>query len=210
MRQQVQRTCGGADLAGGDSQVSGSSRQTAVAEQQLNGADIDARFQKMNRKCVSKRIRGNWLAVAGESAGLLASQFRRVFADVVYASGQRHLLFAMKRCCHRCMTTTRAVGQYVRRSRAEWSGIVEEYQQSGKSRTVFSLERGISVKSLDYQVLKSRRAVRTGPRLLPVELVSSPTSDAMLRVELANGRRIAVGAGFDAELLRRVVAVLER
>jgi hypothetical protein len=108
------------------------------------------------------------------------------------------------------MTTTKAVGQYVRRSPAEWSGIVEEYQQSGKSRTVFSLERGISVKSLDYQVLKSRRAVRTGPRLLPVELVSSPCSDAMLRVELGNGRRIAVGAGFDAELLRRVVAVLER
>jgi hypothetical protein len=108
------------------------------------------------------------------------------------------------------MTTTRAVGQYVRRSRAEWSGIVEEYQQSGKSRTVFSLERGISVKSLDYQVLKSRRAVRTGPSLLPVELVSSPCIDAMLRVELGNGRRIAVGAGFDAELLRRVVAVLER
>ena len=108
------------------------------------------------------------------------------------------------------MMTARAVGQYVRRSPAEWAGIVEEYEQSGKSRSVFSLERGISVKSLDYQVLKSRRAVRTGPRLLPVELVSSPIRDTMLRVELANGRRIAVGAGFDAELLRRVVAVLER
>lgn len=90
------------------------------------------------------------------------------------------------------------------------SVIVEEYQQSGKSRAVFSLERGISVKSLDYQVLKSRRAVRTGPRPLPVELVSSPTSGTMLRVELANGRRIAVEAGFVAELLRRVAAVLER
>jgi hypothetical protein len=102
------------------------------------------------------------------------------------------------------------VGQYVRRSQADWAGIVEEYQQSGKSRDVFSVERGISVKSLGYHLLKQRGAVRTGPRLLPVELVSSPTSDAILRVELANGRRIAVGAGFDAELLRRVVAVVER
>jgi hypothetical protein len=91
------------------------------------------------------------------------------------------------------MMTARAVRQYVRRSPAEWAGIVEEYQQSGKSRSVFSVERGISVKSLDYHLLKQRRAVRTGPRLLPVELVSSPTSDAMLRVELSNGRRIAVG-----------------
>jgi hypothetical protein len=89
---------------------------------------------------------------------------------------------------------------------AEWAEIVEEYQQSGKSRSLFSVERGISVTSLDYHLLKQRRAVRTGPRLLPVELVSSPTSDAMLRVDLSNGRRIAVGAGFDAELLRRVVA----
>jgi len=43
-----------------------------------------------------------------------------------------------------------------------------------------------------------------------VELVSSPASDSTLRVELANGRRIAVQVGFDAELLRRIVAVLER
>ena len=106
--------------------------------------------------------------------------------------------------------TTRAVGQYVRRSRAEWAGLVADYQQSGKSRDVFSVERGISVKSLGYHLLKQGGAVRTGPCLLPVEFVPSPTSDAMLRVELANGRRIAVGAGFDAELLRRVVAVLER
>jgi hypothetical protein len=75
---------------------------------------------------------------------------------------------------------------------------------------VFSLERGVSEKSLDCHLLKSRRAERTGPCLLPVELVCYPASDAMLRVELGNGRRIAVGTGFGAELLRRVVAVLER
>ena len=72
----------------------------------------------------------------------------------------------MKSCCHGCVITTRAVGQYVRRSRAEWAGLVEEYQQSGKSRDVFSVERVISVKSLGYHLLKQGGAVRTGPRAL--------------------------------------------
>lgn len=105
--------------------------------------------------------------------------------------------------------TKRAEGQYVRRSPAKWAGIVEEYQQSGKTRDVFGVERDTSVKWLGYHLRKQRGAVRTRPSMLPVELVSSPTSDAMLRVELANYGRIAVGASFDAELLPRVVAVLE-
>lgn len=97
----------------------------------------------------------------------------------------------------------------MRRSPAEWAGIVEEYQQSGKKRTVFCVERGVSVKTLDYYLRKQRVAVQAPPRLLPVELVSSPGNDSMLRVELANGRRIVVGAGFDTALLQRLVAVLE-
>jgi hypothetical protein len=108
------------------------------------------------------------------------------------------------------MMTSRAVGQYVRRSSAEWAGIVEDYQQSGKTRTMFCEERSLSVKSLDYHLRQQRVSVRERPaRLLPVELVSSSTSETTLRVELANGRRIAVQAGFDADLLRQVVAVLE-
>ena len=106
--------------------------------------------------------------------------------------------------------TLRAVGQYVRRSAAEWAGIVEQYQQSGKSRDGFSAERGISVASLGYHLLKQRKQLERPARLLPVELVSSAAREATLCVELANGRRIAVQAGFDAELLLRVVAVLER
>ncbi len=108
------------------------------------------------------------------------------------------------------MTTSRSVGQYVRRSPSEWGGIVEDYQQSGKSRDGFSAERGISVASLGYHLVKQRKQLQKRSRLLPVELVSSPVSESTLRVELVNGRRIAVQAGFDAELLRRVVAVLER
>jgi|SRR5271156_6030191 len=108
------------------------------------------------------------------------------------------------------MTVSRSVGQYVRRSAAEWAGIVEQYQQSGRSREGFSAERGISVASLGYHLLKRGKELPKPARLLPVEFVSSPVSESTVRVELANGRRIAVQAGFDAELLRRVVAVLER
>jgi len=57
--------------------------------------------------------------------------------------------------------------------------------------------------------VKERKQLQRPARLLPVELVSSSVSESTLRVELANGRRIAVQAGFDAELLRQVVVVLE-
>jgi hypothetical protein len=107
------------------------------------------------------------------------------------------------------MTRSRSVGQYVRRSPAEWAGIVEDYQQSGQSRDGYSAERGISVASLGYHLVKQRKQLQRPARLLPVELVSSSVSESTLRVELANGRRIAVQAGFDAELLRQVVVVLE-
>ncbi len=98
----------------------------------------------------------------------------------------------------------------MRRSAGEWAGIVAEYEKSGRTRTMFCEERSLSVKSLEYHLRQRRRALGTRPCLVPVELVSSPASESTLRVELANGRRIAVQVGFDAELLRRVVAVLER
>jgi hypothetical protein len=108
------------------------------------------------------------------------------------------------------MTRSRSVGQYERRSAAEWAGIVEDYQQSGQSRDGYSAERGISVASLGYHLVEQRKQLQKPARLLPVELVCSPVSESTVRVELANGRRIAVQAGFDAELLRQVVVVLER
>jgi len=44
-RQQLQGAHRGADLAGGDPQIAGCSRQAAVTEQQLNGADVGAGLQ---------------------------------------------------------------------------------------------------------------------------------------------------------------------
>jgi hypothetical protein len=45
--------------------------------------------------------------------------------------------------------------------------------------------------------------------LLPVELIDATPKDGGLRVELGNGRRIHVEAGFDALHLKRLLAALE-
>jgi len=58
------------------------------------------------------------------------------------------------------------------------------------------------------------RSERRAPAvsLIPVEVVDRPSapdaSQASLFVELSGGRRIGVGAGFDAATLRRLIAVL--
>jgi len=45
--------------------------------------------------------------------------------------------------------------------------------------------------------------------LLPVELIGATPAGGCLRVELANGRRIVVEAGFDVAVLKRLIAALE-
>lgn len=112
-----------------------------------------------------------------------------------------------------------------RRSRVEAERLVLEFERSGLTRQVFCAQHGLSVAALD----KYRKRCRTWAhqpaqlhsatnRILPVELVSGilpAQASAMescraLRVELANGRRIEVGHGFDAPTLERLVVALER
>jgi hypothetical protein len=45
--------------------------------------------------------------------------------------------------------------------------------------------------------------------LFPVDLIGTPSVSGGLRVELANGRRIVVEAGFDVSVLKQLVAALE-
>jgi len=104
-----------------------------------------------------------------------------------------------------------------RRSRAEAAELVREFESSGLRRQAFCAERGLSVAALD----KYRRQVAaaaqgaTGKegRLVAVEVmpgVSAGNSSMSLCVELANGRRIEVGSGFDAATLKRLLSVLEQ
>jgi transposase-like protein len=107
------------------------------------------------------------------------------------------------------VTSSAAVGD--RRSREEAARLVQEFEQSGKSRKAFCLAHGIAVHTLDYYRRKHSKQVRPETtQLLAVELVGTvPKHDSALRVELGNGRRIAVEQGFDAMLLKRLIATLE-
>ena len=98
-----------------------------------------------------------------------------------------------------------------RRSREEAERLVSEFEQSGMTRTAFCQGREVTPHMLDYYRRKLGNSKQLqASQFLPVELVGArPSRSSHLRVELANGRRIAVEDGFDALLLRRLVAVLE-
>ena len=110
-----------------------------------------------------------------------------------------------------------------RRSQVEAARLVLDFERSGLTRQAFCMQQGLSVAALDKY--RRRCALERQPeqpqssenRILPVELVASsaPTqasaveSCRTLMVELANGRRIEVGDGFNTSTLERLLAVLE-
>lgn len=104
-----------------------------------------------------------------------------------------------------------AVVERRRRSQAEAAGLVRDFEQSGLTRKAFCEARGVAVHTLDYYRHRERsRGVATqAGELLPVELIGGTSTGGGLRVELANGRRIVVEAGFDASVLKHLLAVLE-
>jgi len=102
-----------------------------------------------------------------------------------------------------------------RRSRAEAEQLVREYEASGLTRQAFCAGRGLRVTALDKYRRRLCRATQTGEgRLVPVEVLSgrsaAASSGSALWLELPNGRRIGVGSGFDATVLRRLLQVVEQ
>jgi hypothetical protein len=121
----------------------------------------------------------------------------------------------------------------VRRQAAEWATLIEQWRQSGLSLPAFCQRHGLSRGTMQNWVYKPllRHAVEQArsqarlidtrcldplspepsPSFLPVRIAeASPVSDRTgIEVVLGPGRRIAVAQGFDAETLRRVLAVLE-
>jgi hypothetical protein len=104
-----------------------------------------------------------------------------------------------------------------------------EYEQSGLTRRAFCQQHGISFATLDnYRRQRARAprqaqdaapaaAITSAVTFVPVELVERSSlhrqtagDGAILHIELASGRRIAVTAGFDAATLTRLIAVLEQ
>ena len=111
-----------------------------------------------------------------------------------------------------------------------WADVVSQWRASGLSQKEFCQRRDISDRALNNWLYKSPYRERVArilaarsqtkldaeaPRFLPVAVLSAPTDTdshpgcATIEVVLPSGPRIAVMPGFDAETLRRVVAVLE-
>jgi len=111
-----------------------------------------------------------------------------------------------------------------------WADVVSQWRASGLSQKEFCRRRDISDRALNNWLYKSPYRERVArilaarsqakldaetPRFLPVAVLSAtPVADsqascATIEVVLPSGPRIAVMPGFDAETLRRVVAVLE-
>lgn len=127
----------------------------------------------------------------------------------------------------------------VRRQAADWAALIDEWRRSGLSLPAFCLLHGLSRGTMQNWVYKPalKRAVeearrvahstpadpghadgpppsKPSPAFLPVhvaELTPAPLPPNRTGVEIVLGtdRRVLVGAGFDPETLRRVVAVLE-
>ena len=122
------------------------------------------------------------------------------------------------------MKKDRAILRLHRRSRAEVTRLVGEFERSGMGRKEFCAAYGLSVHTLDAW---RRRVARSGveDRIVPVELVENRDPGCslrregvsmpgrqlrgLLRVVLGCGFRIEIEPGFDAMELRRLIAALE-
>lgn len=81
---------------------------------------------------------------------------------------------------------------------------VEGWRASGQSAAVYAKTRGYSMSSLMRWA--SRERGESGQRFVRVEVASRTTSELSVEV---GGARIRVTFGFDAALLREVIAALE-
>ena len=102
-----------------------------------------------------------------------------------------------------------------RRTPAEIEQMVREFEGSGLNRTQFCRQRGLTLGVLNRSLRRMQAAGSGVSRdgLVAVELAAQKLGTVQtgsgLAVELARGRTITVGAGFDAVTLQRLVQVLE-
>ncbi len=92
-------------------------------------------------------------------------------------------------------------------SESDPQAVVSAWRRSGKRISEYAVEHGLSAKRV-YRWsarLEGRRMRKV--RFHPVRLVGGES--APIEVELLNGRRVRVRAGFSSEELRRVLEVVE-
>jgi len=97
-----------------------------------------------------------------------------------------------------------------KRTRTEWTRLVQEWQSSGLSQKAFGRRKGIAVTTLSWWSCRLRREAQERRPFVPVDVVAdAPAVSGAFRVEVAGGRVVLVPASFDAAALRRLVAALE-
>jgi len=91
--ERLQRTGGGADRAGGDHEILCRGAQIAMAEQQLDGAQVGAGFQQVNRERVAQRMRGYWFVDPAQQSHLAAGPVdgKRRERSAGFAAGKQPL-----------------------------------------------------------------------------------------------------------------------
>jgi hypothetical protein len=125
----------------------------------------------------------------------------------------------------------------IRRQAVDWARLIDQWRQSGLSLPAFCQRHGLKRATMQNWVYKPalQRAVEEArhqagsadlsgqdpppqpdpsPSFLPIRITEVSAASAVpdrtgVEIVLGPGRRIVVGAGFDPETLRRVVAVLE-
>ena len=103
-----------------------------------------------------------------------------------------------------------------RRSPAEITQVLSEYQASGLSRVEFCRQKGLSLATLArYRKRQAQSDGMPRSRWLTVEVCGDGAEPARgassrLALVLAGGRRIEVGRGFDVSTLTQLLSVLER
>jgi hypothetical protein len=91
-----------------------------------------------------------------------------------------------------------------KRSAEEIQRLLDEYRQSGETRTAYCQREGIPVTTLDYYL--HRQALKARPRLARVKLTAQQADPAAnFALVLRNGRRIESCWNFrDADLARLI------
>ncbi len=92
--------------------------------------------------------------------------------------------------------------------------LVEAWRSSGETLVRFARRHGFDARRLARWVSRLERVADEGVRFYPVRLLERQAQPerngggARIEIELAHGRRVCVPRGFEAEDLRRVLAVL--
>ena len=105
--------------------------------------------------------------------------------------------------------------------REEWRRRIERWKGSGLTAKEFAAELGINAGTLQvwrYKLKGDRPTRPQAPKVSSNAILSSlvevrapvgSSVDQRFEIELANGRRVRVGSGFDAGALRALLAVVE-